>query len=69
MEGASRRRLHDARVAYVRERFASLLDLPLAEVPPGALDPFIDHVANMLAGLVDRLPEETGGADQPSLAR
>ncbi len=60
---------HDARVAYVRERFAALLDLPLAGVPQGALDPFIDHVASKLAGLVGRLPEATEGPDQPSPAR
>jgi hypothetical protein len=55
----------EARVAYVRERFSALLDVPEAGLPPGALDPFVGHVAGMLADLVDRLPGATG---RPSTA-
>lgn len=45
---------HDERFAHAREHFAALL--PLADVPLGALDPLIDHVAGTPAALVDRLP-------------
>ena len=39
------------RVAYVRERFAAILASNDPEIPPGALDPLIEHVAGTLARL------------------
>jgi hypothetical protein len=40
-----------ARAAYVRERFAAILTSNDPEIPPGALDPLIKHVAGTLAQL------------------
>jgi hypothetical protein len=39
------------RMAYVRERFAAILASNDPEIPSGALDPLIDHVAVSLAQL------------------
>jgi len=39
------------RAAYVRERFAAILASNDPEIPPGALDPLIEHVAGTLARL------------------
>ena len=39
------------RVAYVRERFAAILASNDPEIPPGAFDPLIEHVAGTLAQL------------------
>lgn len=41
------------RVAFVRERFAAIMVSNDPEIPPGAFDPLIDHVAGMLARLCD----------------
>lgn len=42
----------DARAAYVRERFASILDNEDTDIPEGAFDPFIDYMAEELARAV-----------------
>jgi hypothetical protein len=42
-----------ARESYLRERFAAMLDITGTDVPPGSLDPFIDHVAETLAQLAE----------------
>jgi len=39
------------RMAYVRERFAAIMASNDPEIPPGAFDPLIEHVAGMLARL------------------
>ena len=39
------------RVAYVRERFAVILASNDPEIPPGAFEPLIKHVAETLARL------------------
>jgi hypothetical protein len=39
------------RAAYLRERFAAILASNDPEIPPGALDPLIEHVAGTLARL------------------
>jgi hypothetical protein len=39
------------RVAYVRERFAAILASNDPEIPPGAFEPLIEHVAATLARL------------------
>src|SRR5260370_14371158 len=39
------------RVAYVRERFAAIMASNDPEIPPGAFDPLIEHVAGTLARL------------------
>jgi hypothetical protein len=46
----------DVRATYVRERFASILDFRDSDIPEGALDPFIDNIAEQLA-------REVGPAD------
>jgi hypothetical protein len=38
-------------VAFVRERFAAIMAGNGPEIPPGAFDPLIEHVARMLARL------------------
>jgi hypothetical protein len=43
----------DARAAYVRERFASILDFNDPDIPQGSLDPLIEYVAYELARAVD----------------
>jgi hypothetical protein len=40
------------RIAYVRQAFTSILNFEGTDLPPGALDPFIDYVAEMLATIV-----------------
>lgn len=42
----------DVRAAYVRERFASILDYDGTDIPEGAFDPFIDYIAEKLARAV-----------------
>lgn len=39
------------RVAFVRERFAAIMASDDPEIPPGAFDPLIEHVAGVLARL------------------
>jgi hypothetical protein len=46
--------------------FAAILNLSQADLPPGALDPFVDHVANTLAELVDRLPTPAATSIDPT---
>ena len=52
----------EVREAYVRERFAAMLDIGGIDVPPGSLDPFIDYVAGKLAQLAE---PGTGTVGQP----
>lgn len=42
----------EARIAYVARSFAEMLDIGNIDVPAGALDPFTDYVAEMLATAV-----------------
>jgi hypothetical protein len=42
----------DVRTALVRKQFASVLDIGDLDIPAGALDPFIDYVADYFARLV-----------------
>jgi hypothetical protein len=53
------------RMAYVRERFAAILASNDPEIPSGALDPLIDHVAVSLAQLcgpsAEQHPEPQAG--------
>jgi len=41
----------DVRIAHVREQFAAALAIGDLDIPPGALDPFIDYMADKLACL------------------
>jgi hypothetical protein len=40
----------EVREAYIRDQFTAALGLVQADVPPGALDPFLDYISAQLAG-------------------
>jgi hypothetical protein len=39
----------EVRQAHIRDQFAAALHVAIADIPPGSLDPFLDHVAITLA--------------------
>jgi hypothetical protein len=53
------------RIAFIRDRFAAMLDTEGLDVPAGTLDPFIDYVADKLGRIPDmetiRPPSRAGG--------
>jgi hypothetical protein len=42
----------DVRAAYVRERFASILDFENSDIPEGTMEPFVDYIVEQLARAV-----------------
>jgi hypothetical protein len=39
----------EVRQAYIRDQLAAALHIAKADIPPGSLDPFLDHIAATLA--------------------